>query len=98
MISQSGDFSGRFRGQGGTVHRMENQQDEFHATLEEPLVNAWNSGQSISSMNSEPLYPKLQALKSIYKMEWKQETHLHIKESMYWRKQQQKTTTQEYLL
>ena len=38
MISQSGDFRGRLRGQGGTVHRMEHRRDEFHTTLEEPLL------------------------------------------------------------
>ena len=39
LISQSGDISGGFRGLEGTVHCMEHQQDEFHATLEEQLVN-----------------------------------------------------------
>ena len=67
---------------------MEHRRDEFHATLEEPLMNAWNNGRSITSMNSEPLHPKLQTWKEINKMEWKQETHLHVKESTYWEKQQ----------
>ena len=38
LISQSGDFSGCFGGQERTVHLMEHRQDEFHETLEEPLL------------------------------------------------------------
>ena len=31
-------FSRQFRGQEGTVHHMEHRRDEFHVTLEEPLL------------------------------------------------------------
>ena len=38
LISQLGDFSGCFRGQGLTVHHMEHWKYEFHVNLEAPLL------------------------------------------------------------
>ena len=35
-----------------TIHHMEHHQDEFHETLEEQLINVWNTSWSITSMNS----------------------------------------------
>ena len=43
---------GGWRTRERTVHRVEHQRDEFHATLEEQLINVWNSNRSITSMNS----------------------------------------------
>ena len=45
-------LAGGWRTRERTVHRVEHQRDEFHATLEEKLINVWNSNQSITSMNS----------------------------------------------
>ena len=45
-------LAGSWRMRERTVHHMEHQRYEFHATLEEQLINVWNNSQSIMSMNS----------------------------------------------
>ena len=45
-------LAGGWRTRERTVHRVEHQRDEFHATLEEQLINVWNNSWRIMSMNS----------------------------------------------
>ena len=45
-------LAGDWRTRERTTHRMEHQRDEFHATLEEQLINVWNNSWSITSINT----------------------------------------------